>query len=218
MLRDAKSPCRSSLNFATSVRSPGWVGVWLHSFPGSLIVNPCFASEYSTEATAAGPAKRSTPRSPAAAARERGAERRTWGFSGRFIGWSIGWSPGPRNLIRTPNPAGGSQPILQRASDPVRRPPPGTLVRHVRSATRPGPRPPRRTPVIEARGLTKRYGALTAVDGVDFDVRPAECVGFLGPNGAGKTTTVRMVTCFTPMTAGTVRVFGLDVTAEPRAR
>ncbi len=71
-------------------------------------------------------------------------------------------------------------------------------------------------PVIEARGLTKRYGELTAVDGIDFAVAAGECVGFLGPNGAGKTTTVRMVTCFTPITAGTVRVFGLDVMTHPR--
>jgi lipooligosaccharide transport system ATP-binding protein len=69
---------------------------------------------------------------------------------------------------------------------------------------------------IEACGLVKRYGDLTAVAGIDFEVRPGECVGFLGPNGAGKTTTVRMLTCFTPVTAGTVRVFGLDCSDHPR--
>ncbi len=71
-------------------------------------------------------------------------------------------------------------------------------------------------PVIEARALTKRYGETIAVDGIDFAVGPGECVGFLGPNGAGKTTTVRMVACFTPVTVGTVRVFGLDVAVSPR--
>ena len=71
--------------------------------------------------------------------------------------------------------------------------------------------------VVEARALTKRYGDLPAVDGIDFGIRAGECVGFLGPNGAGKTTTVRMVSCFTPISAGTVEVFGLDVTARPRA-
>ncbi len=71
-------------------------------------------------------------------------------------------------------------------------------------------------PIVRALGLTKRYGALTAVDGIDFAVRRGECVGFLGPNGAGKTTTVRMISCFTPITAGTVEVFGLDVTRHPR--
>ena len=70
-------------------------------------------------------------------------------------------------------------------------------------------------PVV-ARALTKRFGSLTAVDAVEFDVRPGECVGFLGPNGAGKTTTVRMVSCQSPLTSGTVEVFGLDVVARPR--
>jgi lipooligosaccharide transport system ATP-binding protein len=69
---------------------------------------------------------------------------------------------------------------------------------------------------IEATGLIKRYDAFTAVDGIDFTVHEGECVGFLGPNGAGKTTTVRMVTCFTPITAGRARVFGLDVSHRPR--
>jgi lipooligosaccharide transport system ATP-binding protein len=69
---------------------------------------------------------------------------------------------------------------------------------------------------IEATGLIKRYGSFTAVDGIDFTVREGECVGFLGPNGAGKTTTVRMVTCFTPVTEGRARVFGLDVSIRPR--
>ncbi len=70
--------------------------------------------------------------------------------------------------------------------------------------------------IVLSRRLTKRYGDLTAVDGVEFAIQPGECVGFLGPNGAGKTTTVRMVSCFTPITSGTVEVFGLDVSAHPR--
>ncbi len=69
---------------------------------------------------------------------------------------------------------------------------------------------------IEARGLVKRFGAFTAVDGIDFRVESGECVGFLGPNGAGKTTTVRMLTCFTPITEGSISVFGMDVTLRPR--
>jgi lipooligosaccharide transport system ATP-binding protein len=73
-----------------------------------------------------------------------------------------------------------------------------------------------RTRVIEARGLTKRYGELTAVAAIDFDVAAGECVGFLGPNGAGKTTTVKMISCFSPVTAGAVRVFGHDVMTQPR--
>jgi lipooligosaccharide transport system ATP-binding protein len=65
-------------------------------------------------------------------------------------------------------------------------------------------------PLIHARGLTKRFGALTAVDGVDFDVAPGEAFGFLGPNGAGKTSTMRMIGTVSPVTAGTLTVFGLD--------
>jgi lipooligosaccharide transport system ATP-binding protein len=64
--------------------------------------------------------------------------------------------------------------------------------------------------------VTKRFGPVAAVDGIDFDVRPGECVGFLGPNGAGKTTTVRIVSCQSPSTSGTVEVFGLDVATRPR--
>jgi lipooligosaccharide transport system ATP-binding protein len=54
------------------------------------------------------------------------------------------------------------------------------------------------------------------VDSIDFTVQTGECVGFLGPNGAGKTSTVRMVACLSPLTSGTARVFGFDVTKDPR--
>jgi len=64
--------------------------------------------------------------------------------------------------------------------------------------------------VIHARGLTKRFGAFAAVDGVDFDVAAGEAFGFLGPNGAGKTSTMRMIGTVSPVTAGTLTVFGLD--------
>jgi lipooligosaccharide transport system ATP-binding protein len=75
--------------------------------------------------------------------------------------------------------------------------------------------------LIHARGLTKRFGAFTAVDGVDFDVAPGEAFGFLGPNGAGKTSTMRMIGTVSPATAGTLTVFGLDAAhagARIRAR
>ncbi|SVC50972.1 uncharacterized protein METZ01_LOCUS303826, partial [marine metagenome] len=71
-------------------------------------------------------------------------------------------------------------------------------------------------PPIEARGLVKRYGDFTAVDGIDFDVAVGECVALLGPNGAGKTTTIRMLTGFSPITDGSIRVFGRDVAKETR--
>ena len=70
--------------------------------------------------------------------------------------------------------------------------------------------PPENTPLIHARGLTKRFDSFTAVDGVDFDVHQGEAFGFLGPNGAGKTSTMRMIACVSPVTAGTLRVAGMD--------
>jgi lipooligosaccharide transport system ATP-binding protein len=67
-----------------------------------------------------------------------------------------------------------------------------------------------RPTLIEARGLCKRFKALTAVDGIDFDVFAGETFGFLGPNGAGKTSTMRMIGCVSPVSAGTLRIFGMD--------
>ena len=64
--------------------------------------------------------------------------------------------------------------------------------------------------LVEARHLTKRFGTLTAVDDVDFEVRPGEAFGFLGPNGAGKSSTMRMIAAVSPVTAGHLRVMGLD--------
>jgi len=71
-------------------------------------------------------------------------------------------------------------------------------------------------PVIEARNLTKRYGQLTALEGVTFAIQAGECFGFLGPNGAGKMSTVKMIHCSSPVTAGDLEVFGMDVRREPR--
>jgi lipooligosaccharide transport system ATP-binding protein len=66
------------------------------------------------------------------------------------------------------------------------------------------------SPLIEARDLTKRFGEFTAVDSIDFAVRPGETFGFLGPNGAGKTSTMRMIGAVSPISGGTLRVLGLD--------
>jgi lipooligosaccharide transport system ATP-binding protein len=65
-------------------------------------------------------------------------------------------------------------------------------------------------PLIFARGLTKTFGALRAVDGVDFSVQAGEAFGFLGPNGAGKSSTMRMIAAVSPRTSGELRVLGLD--------
>ena len=62
--------------------------------------------------------------------------------------------------------------------------------------------------MIEAQGLTKRYGDTVAVDGLSFDIRPGVVTGFLGPNGAGKSTTMRMILGLDRPTAGTVTVAG----------
>ncbi len=73
--------------------------------------------------------------------------------------------------------------------------------------------------LIHARALTKRFGGFTAVDAIDFDVAPGESFGFLGPNGAGKTSTMRMIACVSPVSAGTLRVLGMDPLADgPRIR
>ena len=71
--------------------------------------------------------------------------------------------------------------------------------------------------IISARNLVKKYGELTAVDGISFDIAEGECFGFLGPNGAGKTSTVKMIHCVSPVTAGTLTVNGLPARVENRA-
>ncbi len=65
--------------------------------------------------------------------------------------------------------------------------------------------------MIEVQHLTKRYGDLTAVSNVSFQVDTGQILGFLGPNGSGKTTTMRVITGFMPATSGTVKVDGLDI-------
>jgi ABC-2 type transport system ATP-binding protein len=71
--------------------------------------------------------------------------------------------------------------------------------------------------MIQLRSLTKRYGKFTAVDSIDLTVSQGEIFGFLGPNGAGKTTTLRMIAGILRPTAGTVRIGGVDVVADPLA-
>jgi lipooligosaccharide transport system ATP-binding protein len=64
--------------------------------------------------------------------------------------------------------------------------------------------------LIEAKGLIKRFGEFTAVDGIDVEVRRGEAFGFLGPNGAGKSSTMRMIGCVSPPTGGLLRILGMD--------
>jgi ABC-2 type transport system ATP-binding protein len=70
---------------------------------------------------------------------------------------------------------------------------------------------------IETSGLTRRFGAFTAVDGVSLQIPKGHLYGFLGLNGAGKTTTIRMLTTLLPPTQGTARLWGHDVTRDPLA-
>ncbi|HEY2290339.1 MAG TPA: ATP-binding cassette domain-containing protein [Thermoanaerobaculia bacterium] len=71
--------------------------------------------------------------------------------------------------------------------------------------------------ILETQGLTRRFGDLTAVDGLTLAVEAGEAFGLLGPNGAGKTTAIRMLTTLLPPTSGSARVAGLDVRREASA-
>jgi lipooligosaccharide transport system ATP-binding protein len=79
----------------------------------------------------------------------------------------------------------------------------------------------RLAPMVEAHKLEKRFGDFVAVNGVDFTIEAGESFGFLGPNGAGKTSTMRMISCISPVSGGTLRVLGMDPAtqgAQIRAR
>ena len=75
-------------------------------------------------------------------------------------------------------------------------------------------RVPADTALIRARGLVKRFGKFTAVNGIDFELYRGEAFGFLGPNGAGKSSTMRMIGCVSPPTAGELTILGLDPVAD----
>src|SRR5512138_3479083 len=71
-------------------------------------------------------------------------------------------------------------------------------------------------PVVTIRGVTKRFGAFTALEGVDLDIRAGEIFALLGPNGAGKTTLISIVAGLLRATTGEVRVLGRDVVRDYR--
>ncbi len=77
--------------------------------------------------------------------------------------------------------------------------------------------PPPRPNVIEVHDLTRRFGELTAVDSISFDVREGEVFAFLGPNGAGKSTTINMLCTLAHPSAGQITIAGFDVAARPKA-
>lgn len=68
---------------------------------------------------------------------------------------------------------------------------------------------------VKVETLSKVYGEQRAVDGISFEVKKGEVLGFLGPNGAGKSTTMKMLTCFIPQTSGTATVCGFDTSKDP---
>ena len=70
--------------------------------------------------------------------------------------------------------------------------------------------------MVRARGLVKRFGEFTAVDGIDVEIRRGEAFGFLGPNGAGKSSSMRMIGCVSPPSAGELTVLGRDPAARGR--
>src|SRR5437867_13117554 len=79
--------------------------------------------------------------------------------------------------------------------------------------------PIRSNALIHARGLSKRFDKLLAVDAIDLDVERGEAFGFLGPNGAGKTSTMRMIGCVSAPSAGELSVLGMNPVQDgPRIR
>lgn len=71
--------------------------------------------------------------------------------------------------------------------------------------------------VVQVVNLTKRFGDFTAVNGVSFEIKPGEILGLLGPNGAGKTTTIQMLLGLVTPTAGSIRMFGMDLNTHREA-
>ena len=77
---------------------------------------------------------------------------------------------------------------------------------------------PTRESCLALQGVSKRFGGLDAVKGVDLEVYPGQRQGIIGPNGAGKTTLFHLITGVLPATRGQVRLFGQDATAWPTHR
>lgn len=73
------------------------------------------------------------------------------------------------------------------------------------------------SPIVEVRSVSKKFAERVAVDSLDLEIPSGICFGLLGPNGAGKTTTLRMIYGTTRATTGAIRVFGLDISRNPRA-
>ncbi|TKS61037.1 MAG: ABC transporter ATP-binding protein [Nitrospira sp.] len=73
------------------------------------------------------------------------------------------------------------------------------------------------SPILQVMNLSKRFGDFTAVNDISFAIKPGEILGLLGPNGAGKTTTIQMLLGLVTPTAGSIRMFGLDLSTHREA-
>ncbi len=148
---------------------------------------------------------------------EGGTESRTEGRTGRTASRNEGRAPSPAEG-RTPGPARSAAPTSSSADssqvngfrpplDPARK---GEMNEpHAQTGTAPAPGPASATePVVVLDGVIKRYGEVTALDGVSLTVRRGEFFGILGPNGAGKTTLVEIVEGMREADGGTVRLLG----------
>ncbi len=105
--------------------------------------------------------------------------------------------------------------VLMAAAPPAQAPSAPAPAGAARPAPLPGGAPPE--PAIRLEALTKRFGEITAVDRVSFDVQPGEIFGFLGPNGAGKTTTIKMLAGLLRPTSGRGWVAGYDILRQADA-
>ena len=126
--------------------------------------------------------------------------------------------PGQRNLER--RGAQSRSALITRKADvysaaALQR---GAVGRNKKSELNRRPRVQKRVVIhmIVVSDLIRRFGAVTAVDGLSFSVEPGEVLGFLGPNGAGKTTTMKLITGFLAPSAGQVSVFGIDIQRDPQ--
>ena len=132
-----------------------------------------------------------------------------------FQGRATASGQAPMDARTAPFPSPGRPGAPDAAAQPLRRG--GNPLSPRRMSMNTGERAmsdSRQDVLIEIEGLTKRFGAFTAVDAVSFTVARGEVLGFLGPNGAGKSTTMRMLAGFMIPTAGTARLMGHDVQTD----
>ncbi len=73
-------------------------------------------------------------------------------------------------------------------------------------------------PIVEVESLIKQYGTLNAVNDISFKINEGDVFAFLGPNGAGKTTAVEILECIRPLTSGTAKIFGFDITRDEEVK